>query len=403
VITGTLPVAASVRPSRLAVVSVSPDTREAPVRSSPHLVRTSGGWSIVSTAPVVALEAARSGDRDVVGGKAAALGTAAAASLPVLPGFVLPHDADARDPEVRAAWARLSDDGRRSLVVRSSAIGEDADEQSMAGMYRSVVDVRGWDAFVAAVRAVRVSGPADGDPASIAVLVQPLLDARIGGVLFGVDPVTGADHVVVAAVEGSPERLVQGAASGSRTVLGRHGHVREATGEPRLDRRLRRRLLRLAHQVEALFGGPQDVEWALDGDGRLWLLQSRPITAVAATPASRRAPVFATGPLAETFPVPLAPLEAELWLGPLRAAFTAVLDVTGVASRRRIARSAVVRAVDGWAVVDVTLLGLAPRPRALETEDVGGFGLYFVEQLTRRWGVTRENRRTRVWFELDYR
>jgi anti-sigma regulatory factor (Ser/Thr protein kinase) len=47
--------------------------------------------------------------------------------------------------------------------------------------------------------------------------------------------------------------------------------------------------------------------------------------------------------------------------------------------------------------------GLAPRPRALEAEDDGGFGLFFVEQLTRRWGVTRENRRTRVWFELDYR
>jgi anti-sigma regulatory factor (Ser/Thr protein kinase) len=47
--------------------------------------------------------------------------------------------------------------------------------------------------------------------------------------------------------------------------------------------------------------------------------------------------------------------------------------------------------------------GIAPRPRALETDEEGGFGLYFVEQLTRRWGVTRENRRTRVWFELDYR
>jgi anti-sigma regulatory factor (Ser/Thr protein kinase) len=46
--------------------------------------------------------------------------------------------------------------------------------------------------------------------------------------------------------------------------------------------------------------------------------------------------------------------------------------------------------------------GLAPRPHALETEEHGGFGLFFVEQLTRRWGVTRENRRTRVWFELDY-
>jgi len=46
--------------------------------------------------------------------------------------------------------------------------------------------------------------------------------------------------------------------------------------------------------------------------------------------------------------------------------------------------------------------GLAPRPRALDTEEHGGYGLFFVEQLTRRWGVTRENRRTRVWFELDY-
>ena len=46
--------------------------------------------------------------------------------------------------------------------------------------------------------------------------------------------------------------------------------------------------------------------------------------------------------------------------------------------------------------------GLAPRPRALKPDDDGGYGLFFVEQLTRRWGVTRENRRTRVWFELDY-
>ena len=47
--------------------------------------------------------------------------------------------------------------------------------------------------------------------------------------------------------------------------------------------------------------------------------------------------------------------------------------------------------------------GLAPRPRAMVSEENGGFGLFIVEQLTRRWGVTRENRRTRVWFELDYR
>jgi anti-sigma regulatory factor (Ser/Thr protein kinase) len=46
--------------------------------------------------------------------------------------------------------------------------------------------------------------------------------------------------------------------------------------------------------------------------------------------------------------------------------------------------------------------GLVPRPRALQPDIEGGFGLFFVEQLTRRWGVTREDKRTRVWFELDY-
>jgi anti-sigma regulatory factor (Ser/Thr protein kinase) len=46
--------------------------------------------------------------------------------------------------------------------------------------------------------------------------------------------------------------------------------------------------------------------------------------------------------------------------------------------------------------------GLAPRPGAMASDENGGFGLFIVEQLTRRWGMTRENRRTRVWFEFDY-
>ena len=46
--------------------------------------------------------------------------------------------------------------------------------------------------------------------------------------------------------------------------------------------------------------------------------------------------------------------------------------------------------------------GLVPRPGAMTTEPGAGFGLFLVEQLTRRWGMTREGRRTRVWFEFDY-
>jgi anti-sigma regulatory factor (Ser/Thr protein kinase) len=59
---------------------------------------------------------------------------------------------------------------------------------------------------------------------------------------------------------------------------------------------------------------------------------------------------------------------------------------------------------DGYMCVQVTDSGpgLVPRPGAFESDDEGGFGLFIVEQLTRRWGVTREDNQTRVWFELDF-
>ena len=59
---------------------------------------------------------------------------------------------------------------------------------------------------------------------------------------------------------------------------------------------------------------------------------------------------------------------------------------------------------EGYLCVQVTDdgPGLVPRPGAMGSEEHGGFGLFLVELLTRRWGVTREGGRTRVWFELDY-
>jgi len=58
--------------------------------------------------------------------------------------------------------------------------------------------------------------------------------------------------------------------------------------------------------------------------------------------------------------------------------------------------------MDGYLCVRVTDggAGLVPRPGAVRTEKGAGFGLFIVEQLARRWGVTREAGKTRVWFEL---
>lgn len=46
--------------------------------------------------------------------------------------------------------------------------------------------------------------------------------------------------------------------------------------------------------------------------------------------------------------------------------------------------------------------GLAPRPRATAPDEHGGWGFFLIEYLTRRWGMTRERQRTRVWFEFDF-
>ena len=54
-----------------------------------------------------------------------------------------------------------------------------------------------------------------------------------------------------------------------------------------------------------------------------------------------------------------------------------------------------VRLTDGGA-------GLVPRPGAMSSEPGAGYGLFLVEHVTRRWGMTRENRNTRVWFEIDF-
>jgi anti-sigma regulatory factor (Ser/Thr protein kinase) len=58
----------------------------------------------------------------------------------------------------------------------------------------------------------------------------------------------------------------------------------------------------------------------------------------------------------------------------------------------------------GFLCVQVTDTGdgFAPRPRAFKPDDDGGFGLFLVERLTRRWGLTREDSNTRVWFEFDF-
>jgi pyruvate,water dikinase len=334
----------------------------------------------MGTKVVVALDDPAALDRALVGAKAANLARTRQMGLAVLPGFVLTTGASALvlrtgdvPAGVRDAWDALSEGGRRTLVVRSSSTIEDGAVSSMAGLFTSVLDVNGWDAFVAAVREVADSGrvvPIDagsrGETPGIGVLVQPQLDVATGGVLFGVDPVTGADdRLVVSASVAGPAAVVSGEVVGDLHTLTRRGRVRSTTGEP-LPTGLARSLARLAARTAELFGGPQDVEWALDTEGALWLLQARPVTAVA---GAVEGPVLGAGPVAETLPDALSPLEADLWVPPLRAAIRHALAITGSAPAKKLATSPVVTTVAGRAVVDLELLGLESRGGRLRRLD----------------------------------
>jgi len=186
------------------------------------------------------------------GSKAANLARAARAGLPVLPGFVIPEGAGDDPATLRRAWRDLSDSGALPLVVRSSSPQEDTELSSLAGQFASVLDVRGWSAFATAVRTVLDSAHRpDGSIAPMAVLVQPMLAARVGGVMFGADPVEGrADRMLVSAVRGGPDTLVSGEQAGTNYWLSRRGRLLR-TEPPTADALLTRsELRRLARRTK---------------------------------------------------------------------------------------------------------------------------------------------------------
>jgi rifampicin phosphotransferase len=234
------------------------------------------------------------------------LAEALAAGHPVPPGVVLPCRVLAggvTDAVVEAAWEGARALGEGPVAVRSSGVAEDGAEQSFAGQFRTVLNVRGREALAEALRAclasadsaqVRSYGRNGAQP--MALLVQRQVEARSAGVAFSANPVTGArDEVVINAVHGLGDRLVNGEVTPEElTVRGRRWSAAEwgsagsvgggGGAEPVLDDARAREVARAARSLEASFGVPQDIEWAFDEAGRLAILQSRPITALPPEP-----------------------------------------------------------------------------------------------------------------------
>lgn len=268
-------------------------------------------------------------DAPAFGGKAAQLAVAAAAGLPVPAGFALPWQlVDAVAAGERQALAALgaAPPLEGGLAVRSSGVDEDSAGASFAGQHLSRLNVAASQ-LPEAVKEVCDSARGDAalayrrrmdldSPPRIGVVVQEMVDAQVSGVLFRPNPITGADECVIEAAWGLGEAVVGGLVTPDLFRVGLQGEVLErrvgtkdveiasvpggGTSErstdadraraPCLDDRQLGELLALAAACVRVFEGSQDLEWAF-ADGRLWLLQRRPVTGAppGAQPASDEA------------------------------------------------------------------------------------------------------------------
>ena len=204
---------------------------------------------------------------------------------------------------LREAFEQLTaEDG--ALAVRSSGTLEDAAEASFSGMLVSVIGVRTLEELVLAVKRcwASASNPRvlgyegkrgiDGDALEVAVILQRLVRAERAGLAFTRDPVNRyASGIVVESTQGPGEDIVSGEVTPQRYVYypkdERVVFVRTLQGVPgatAIPEESQRHLsdsdvAELAcwgMRAEEVFGTPQDLEWAF-GDGRFWILQSRPL------------------------------------------------------------------------------------------------------------------------------
>ncbi len=229
--------------------------------------------------------------------------------------FTRAHIPEAVTGAIAQAYLSLPGDDP-VVAVRSSATAEDLPGLSFAGQQETYLNVQRVSAVLEAVkncwaslwtaRAIgyRMRNQIDHEVVSLAVVVQMQVPAEAAGILFTANPLTSKrDQVMLSASWGMGEAIVGGQVTPDTLSVDKAtGRVLEHTiGDkqvmtvrveggtetqpvpealrcvPVLDDLQAAELTRLGVQVEQLYQCPQDIEWAI-ADGKLYLLQSRPIT-----------------------------------------------------------------------------------------------------------------------------
>ena len=219
-------------------------------------------------------------------------------------------------------YSELCNKGFSLVAVRSSAIGEDGKGASFAGQHDTFLGISGIQEVINAIKACFASlftpraityRIKQGMPlleGSMAVVVQTFIDSKYSGVMFTRDPNTGSTHTIIECVRGLGEALVSGQVNPVHYKL-----IKEDESWKLIDYRSSNQTRELSiskwsdkskstvwskcqppmipHEalaiiandgriIEETYGKAQDVEWAIDRNTILYILQTRPITTLKA-------------------------------------------------------------------------------------------------------------------------
>ena len=261
--------------------------------------------------------------------------------------------------QIKVAYQQL-DQANLSVAVRSSANAEDLPDFSFAGQQETFLNVSGEDEVVSSVKkcwsslwtaqaiSYRHQNGIDQSSVAMGVVVQVMIPSEVSGILFTANPTNGErSEMIVNSSFGLGEAVVGGQVTpdtfivdrttltSKETILGPKEHqivydgdqgikiekVSESNqGISSLSDSMLTELCNAALKVEALYEGkPQDIEWAFC-NGKLHLLQSRPITNLPVQPIEvdwtppSPAKYVARRQIVENMPDPLCPLFEELYL-----------------------------------------------------------------------------------------
>ena len=207
--------------------------------------------------------------------------------LPFQAGELCKQDLQECRQQIQQALSQQLDPSQ-AYAVRSSANVEDSAQHSFAGQFNTLLNLRGMDNVCKAIEQLVLDGPTpllsaytaqtglESADHRLALIIQEMVNPQVSGVAFSRNPITGLDEVIVEAVQGSGEKLVQEGQTPDRWVK-KWGKWIAQTPQSEIDQALIEKVSHQTGEIAKKYRRPVDLEWVYDGKKLYWV-QLRPIT-----------------------------------------------------------------------------------------------------------------------------